>query len=534
MNLNPVVVGYTRISTRDQSNFSLEAQCESINRYCSQNGYDVKEIFTDDGQSAKDFNRLNWKRLEAFLKKTYREIDYLVVMKYDRFSRNLMDSLSMIQQIEVKWNIKIISVMEPIGIPPESPFFFQLRTQLLLNAHVERLIIRDRTMIGMRQAAEGGRYLGTAPYGYKNERDERNKPVLVVDEFHADIVRDIFTLYLKGVSYAEIQRIATKKGMPIRGHDIIYRILVRPAYAGYVHVPATDREKGYLIKGLHKAIVDEEMFWAVQEKITRKKETKRISYNENVPFKGVLKCHCGNTFTSSRSKGKTKYYWYYECPAGNGAHRKSFNADKIHYQFDLILKECSIGFREMEYIRAKVAENIEKTMEHNSSAIKELKIKQLAAEKKVGNLEEKFINNAISNAVYKKWNLAYRNELKEIKKKLESLDASWIEKVWKQYNQEMNKVLDLSELYQSATVLQKNSFIKLGFGNTLSYENGIYRTQFLHPLFVSKVLILKEKRLLEYKQPLDKIGKIPDSSPVGYLAEHMKAIFDWARSIKTA
>lgn len=50
------IVGYTRVSTEDQSNLSLTAQDDAIRRLCIQEGWEVQAVFEDDGRSAKNFD----------------------------------------------------------------------------------------------------------------------------------------------------------------------------------------------------------------------------------------------------------------------------------------------------------------------------------------------------------------------------------------------------------------------------------------------------------------------------------------------
>lgn len=71
------VIAYARISNEDQSHFSIEGQQEEFEEDCFRLDYELKHIFTDEGQSAKDFERKEWKQFEKYLKLNYKEIDYL-------------------------------------------------------------------------------------------------------------------------------------------------------------------------------------------------------------------------------------------------------------------------------------------------------------------------------------------------------------------------------------------------------------------------------------------------------------------------
>jgi DNA invertase Pin-like site-specific DNA recombinase len=188
---------YLRISTKDQSNFSIDAQKEANQKYAKENGVIILESFVDDGVSAKNFDRPSWKELYGQLKKLRKEIDYLLVAKYDRLVRNAADGLAMLRKIEEEYGIKVISTTECFFIDPHSPVFFKFRADLFVNAEFEYRVIRDRTKMGNWQAKMSGRYITTAPLGYDNARDDKNKPIIVQNE-HAWKVKKAFKMYLAG------------------------------------------------------------------------------------------------------------------------------------------------------------------------------------------------------------------------------------------------------------------------------------------------------------------------------------------------
>ena len=75
-----------------------------------------------------------------------------------------------------------------------------------------------------------------------------------------------------------------------------------------------------------------------------------------------------------------------------------------------------------------------------------------------------------------------------------------LEESWKFYNDNLSKLGDLQYIYDKAEIHHKHAFIRTVFNNSLSYENGIYRTPYLNTIFDSKRLVLKEKKLLEVEQ----------------------------------
>jgi site-specific DNA recombinase len=92
---------YIRVSTDEQADkgFSLASQEEYLNKYCRMNNIDVIHTFTED-HSAKTFNRPEFKKMLTFCKQNRSDIDLLLLVKWDRFSRNTKDSYQMIYEFQ--------------------------------------------------------------------------------------------------------------------------------------------------------------------------------------------------------------------------------------------------------------------------------------------------------------------------------------------------------------------------------------------------------------------------------------------------
>lgn len=520
------VIGYARISTEDQSHFSIEGQQEEFEEYCFKKNYDLLHTFTDEGQSAKDFDRREWKQLEQYLKLNYKEVDYLLVMKYDRFSRNIQQALNVIVQLEEEYNIKILSIAEPIGLPPESPFYFQLRTQMLLQAHVERLIIKDRTLFGMQKAKRDGRYLGKAPYGYKNARDGEKKPVLEVVLHEANIVRKIFNWYLEGYSQAEIRRMAEPLGFAKKGKDAIFRVLTTKSYVGLVKIPAYKDEPERYINGVHEPIIDSTTFYRVQTLINRKNEPK-LQYNEIAYLKSAIMCpECYKPLTCGKSKGKRKYYWYYECTT----HRKSFNVNVAHNTFREILTEMTFTQDQIEYMKVQVKEKLMKKRKEYNDLLPDFTVRRTAALHKMENLEEKFILGSIDDATYGKWKNKINSELELLESEIRTAkrkDTIYSEAFFNSFN----KLNSISYIFDNLDVNKKKNFIEIVFGRELVYDGRVYRTPFLNPVFVSKALLLKRKSLLEYNKKTSHFENDPFRVLNGALTEHFIKVFRFLENV---
>jgi len=82
---------YTRVSTDDQADhgFSLPDQEDLLRRECARKGIQILEHFQDEGYSAKNFKRPAFQELINYLKRHKKQVQYLFVTKWCRFSREL-------------------------------------------------------------------------------------------------------------------------------------------------------------------------------------------------------------------------------------------------------------------------------------------------------------------------------------------------------------------------------------------------------------------------------------------------------------
>lgn len=107
-------IRYLRISTDRQSNFSIDGQGMQTEQWCERNNVEIIDTFIDEGYSARNFDRPDMNRLNEFLQKHYRTVDYLVVNDFTRFSRDTGEALVAIKKLQKKFAVKLVSVNEGI------------------------------------------------------------------------------------------------------------------------------------------------------------------------------------------------------------------------------------------------------------------------------------------------------------------------------------------------------------------------------------------------------------------------------------
>ena len=100
---------------------------------------------------------------------------------------------------------------------------------------------------GIRAALKSGRLSRKAPFGYKNTRDEKNRPLIVPND-DAKLIKYLFEEVAKGSTQEEVRSELALKGLKIskNGVSVLLRNVI---YMGKVLVPAEGDEPEDLVEG---------------------------------------------------------------------------------------------------------------------------------------------------------------------------------------------------------------------------------------------------------------------------------------------
>lgn len=508
-------IGYKRLSQNDQSSYSLDAQDKGIRDYCLRYNLNLVSVFTDNGESSYDFDRPDFIALEDYLKKQ-KSVQYLIVYHNDRFSRNLAEALLKIKDLERKFKIHIRSISDPLDIDFSDPANFMKRAFEFMLAENELHRIRERTRSGLRQAALSGRLINKAPFGYQNARDEHNKPILIIHEEKAVLVRLIYREFLRGMALYELHRLARRHGFNQNGNSAVLRILQNPVYAGMIKVPATRKEPGKLVKGLHTPIISEQDYWLVQQKIPGRSVA--TQNREEVPLRGVLKTRTGRLFTAMNARSKSgRYYWYYQ----EQDSKKIYSANKLHHQFYSLLDELTFDAQTLQWFKEDVTGQLEKYLSERGARLKDLQDQLRMIDRRIESVETKYLTKPdISETSFNRVMNELRADRSRVQKDLANSNTS--QHVYWDYLRELFlKLSDLRTSFNDLPLTKKHQFINMVFCNELSYSGDTYKTPGLHPFFKANELTLKQKGLLIIAAPVIKMGDTPVCSGDG---SHTKTI----------
>ena len=304
---NKIVGCYVRVSTDNQlENYSIEEQIERLKAYCAAKDWNIYNIYTDGGYSGGNINRPALAQMLRDIQDN--KIDMVVVYKLDRLSRSQKDTLMLIEDAFLKNQVDFVSISE--NFDTSTPFGRAMIGILSVFAQLEKDQITERFTMGRLGRAKAGFYHGgsTAPTGYKYINGK-----LIIDEYKAKQVREVYDRFLKGFS---INAISKEMNQKYGGWyaPLVINVLRNSVYTGKVKFNKQEFE------GIHEPIITKEIFEKAQ--ILMKKRSKKTESNEKTPFKatnlltGIVYCkNCGSRYSGvhgyykcySRSKTDKKY-----------------------------------------------------------------------------------------------------------------------------------------------------------------------------------------------------------------------------------
>ena len=441
----------------------------------------VYDTYTDDGYTGVNFDRPDFQRMLSDIREG--KVNCVIVKDLSRFGRNYSECGRYIEKIFPMLDIRFIAVIDYFdSINVKDGIDITIAFKNLLNDNYCRDIsVKVRSHMDIKR--RNGDYIGAfASYGYM--KDEANKNHLVVDSYAADVVRDIFSMKLCGMSVQAIadklnvdgilsplqykksigakQKTSFAKNLRSKWcYNTVLRILKNEVYTGTV-VQGKSTTPNYKVKqrkmkkeaewirvsDMHEAIISKSEYDLIQE-ILRRDTRVSPQGTEVLPLSGMLFCaDCGEPMVRKTVPYGGRKYFYYVC-SGNKRDKSlctthSFPEDKLTKSV-LSVVQNYIG----RVISASYAmEMINNTPEMKPDIVKiDSRIENLTKEaetcnKRKKNLYEDYTDGLFSREEFNTMNEQFQNQLEEIKKSIASLKEDrrgilengtgkqkWIEKI---------------------------------------------------------------------------------------------------------
>nr|WP_315167163.1 recombinase family protein [uncultured Flavobacterium sp.] len=501
-------IRYLRFSQLGQSNGSIERQELYTDQYLQYNNIQLVDSFIDRGKSAKTFDRPDFIKLQAFIAKHYKSVDYLLVDQLDRFSRDAGEAMNMVKQFQKKYSIQIISVTEGIVFDYDTPgSFFRAGLQLLLaeEDNINRSI-KVRGGLYTARAKEGRFLTREKPFGY-NKVGEGKQRHLEVNEGEAKIVRTIYDMFLRDVPLYKIKEAAYESGFDRKGNMAIDRVLANPVYAGIVRVEPFKDLPGGLFPAIHEAIINKTTWQMVQSKM-KKADKVKVTVDDEIPLRGVVKCHCGTPLTGAPSRGKSgKYFYYYKCKHSK---HNNISAVKAHDQFLNACDLMSVTERRIREIRNSCYASLEQEVQVNKSKATKKRHELEEVQQRLNAVEEKWFKDEINKDTYDRWYSTYSDHILTLTASIERYGTNQ-GKAFEILESKLDLLGDIRHIYTKADILQKREFVNMVFDGNLYYQEGIYRTPTMLDLLSHNASKMEEKGYLIYQKKRDNISVIPHS-----------------------
>lgn len=193
------VIGYVRVSTSGQAKdgYSLAYQQDEIQAYCQQQGWNLLQVFTDEGisgakvdEDALEVDRIGFQDMLAAL--STQTIDAVVVLNTSRLWRSDIVNVLVHREFK-KYGVDVKSIEQPsYSIYKKDPSDFLINGLMELLDAYQRLEISMKLSRGRsKKAAQGGYAGGRAAFGYKAKKGQK---VIEVNKAQANTVRRLFDI----------------------------------------------------------------------------------------------------------------------------------------------------------------------------------------------------------------------------------------------------------------------------------------------------------------------------------------------------
>lgn len=373
------VAAYCRISTsRPAQMRSLELQINTYKKLIKSHSdsiyagvfYDINSGLRRKGRSGLD---------KIINKAAKGKIDYIITKSISRLSRDTLEVLKIIRFLRER-GINMHFENENLdSIREDKEFEITLRSMLALD---ESRNTSENIQWGFQRKFEKGdifkRYKNFM--GYTCIDGE-----IVIVPVQAEVVREIFDLYLQGLSFGQIKSYLESQGIKtVTGKEnwdttTIQKMLKNEKYKGDTLLQKTFTEdfmtgkkrknirqrNQYYVKDSHPAIVSAEVFDKVQEEMTKRArliskedgtiETGESKYNGKYLLGNLLVCgDCGASYRRRTERGKVVWRCATRIEKGREACPHSHTLNEEWVQHVLAKDVCQNGVYDEGIIRNKV------------------------------------------------------------------------------------------------------------------------------------------------------------------------------------
>ena len=447
---------YLRLSDEDKDKVSKEETSESIKNQRhllmeeinKRSEFVLVDEYCDEDLSGAGTYRPEFERLIRDCENG--KIDVVLCKSQSRFSRDMEIIEKYLHNKFIEWNIRFISLADNADTANAGNKKSRQINGLVNEWYLEDVSNNIRSAFNAKMK-EGEFISPFAPFGYEISKEDNNK--LVVDLIAAEIVKNIYNLYLTGLGFTGIAKYLNSKNIPSpslykyqKGIKLnvvsnrpreeikwsafaIKTILTNEVYLGHLiqgkrttvsyknhKIKSKNKSEWIRKENTHEKIIDEEIFNKVQ--VTIKERTKPMKKSGIVHiFSGKVFClECGHYMRKKNSKK----HEYLLCSTNKDGYRDCINKKSIRYDVLEKIVLDAINDKIQKFYDEEELENLDSKKKKNrfNEKIKALEHQKIDIEKQISktrnylkNLYEDKVNCIITARQFKDLVIEYnKNE----------------------------------------------------------------------------------------------------------------------------
>ena len=450
---------YCRLSRDDElsgESNSITNQKSILSKYAKDNNFQNIKFFVDDGYSGTTFTRPAFMEIMELAEQG--KIGTIIVKDHSRLGRNRLVVGQLLEEDFVRLNIRYIAIMDNIDSSKGLNDFLPIQ-DWFNEMHAKNTSQKVRAVL--KNKGESGISLANnVPYGYKKDKNDKTK--WLIDEPSAEVVKEIFNLFIQGHGTCEIARILRKRkiltpseysaSITTNSNNQEYQykwcgttvagILDRQEYIGdtvnfkcttrsykdktKIRLPKEDRK---VFKNTHEPIIDE-YTWNIVKQLRNNRKKPTRSGKKSI-FSGLLFCNdCGKKMYFQSPVTDLKAKDHYRC----SSYKHDNSACTSHYITDEVLQIivleniqnviAYVKSYEDLFIQEQLAKSTQDELKHISKNKKELekaKNRVIEIDNLFMHIYEDNISGKITDERFRNLSFNYDKEQKELKSKIEQL-----------------------------------------------------------------------------------------------------------------
>ena len=456
---------YARLSRDDGTNnqsISIENQIALLQAYAAQRGWEVREVYIDDGFSGTNFERPAFKRMIADARE--KRINTIVVKDLSRFGRNHV-GVGMYEEQFREVGIRLVSTDNIIdtGERETDPMFAVNNVFNEFYAQQTSRKMRDVKEINARQ----GKFIGSnAPFGYLKDPDDHHHLIPSED---APIVLEIFERIARGDNARMVADEFNRRGVAtpsVRLNNLygiyVQRVTERPFWTASTvsNILCNEKYIGHMVQGkrrkvsfksrlrrvarpeeivvvenTHEAIVPIDLWNEVQQKRGRSPRAHvGRKYGAGLLAGFIVCADCGGTMTAMSQRANATQMEIVRCSRYTNGGKGACTGHTIRWNhlYQLLLTDIQRNVEQaiqdeavfLEKLQAHLSAEDQKRLASDVQKLATMQGKHKQLEGKLESLYEEKWEKGMPEAIFQKMLARYNEEKAQLERDIAATEQS--------------------------------------------------------------------------------------------------------------